>query len=172
MEPLLIIKKSSPAYILYRGLFPKKLMIIFAEDAIYVVRIGKDFFSDSLGLATDMIGINALGIGDLIGGKIDDFRQTRKGNKEYKKIVEDVETLISQQKKGVLKLEYTNLKKFIYRKSIRFISKDFIGFQFKNKNYYFFVKDKNVIEPALTIIKELSPNAKIKSKRGPMLKKG
>ncbi len=113
-----------------------------------------------------MVGINPFGIGDFIDGKIDDFRQTRKENKEYKKIAEDVEKLISQQKKGVLKLEYANLKKFIYRKSIRFVSKDFIGFQFKNKNYYFFVKDKNVIEPVLTIIKELSPNAEIKSKRG------
>jgi len=171
MEPLLIIKKSTPAYIVYRGLFPKKSSIIFAEDAIYIVPLGKNYFQDSMGLATDIVGINPLGIVDAIGGKIDNLQHTRKRNKEYKKMMEDVESLISQKKKGTFKLEYTDLQEFIYRNSIRFLAKNFIGFRFKNKDHYFFVEDKNVIEPAITIVKKLSPNAKIKMKKGLMLKK-
>ena len=170
MKALIIITKCTPAYVFYRGLFPKKSMIIFCEDAIYKVRLGRNYMEDTVGLAADNIGINLLGIGDSIGAKIDDLRHSKKKEEVSKKPSENIESLLSQEKKGVAKFEYSSLKKFIYRKPSRFF-KAYLGFVFNKKKAFFFIEDKNVVDPVVALIKELAPNAKIKQKRGRLFRK-
>lgn len=171
MDPLLIVKKCKPhGKFTLKNPFPSRSMIIFAEDAIYVVKMNRDLiatFAWGIGSAAGEAGEM---VGDFIGAKLGDWRSTRSENSEYQKLAEDIEQYVSEQKKSH-RFEYSDLQRFVYRKNMPLVVGvgEYIGFRFSDESFYFDVGDKHVIDPILAILKDLAPQADLKKKTGPMV---
>jgi hypothetical protein len=111
-------------------------------------------------------------VGDLVGGKLSDWRSSRAGNSHYATFAADVERYVAEDKKAH-RFEYGDLEKFVYRKNMRLVMGvgTFISLQFKDQSFYFDVGDDDVVEPAIAIIEDLAPQAVIKKKTGAMVKR-
>ena len=173
MEPLLIIKQCRPPVnaVGLKNPIARKTMIIFAEDAIYFVGLGRDYSGALLDVFGAMLPDGVSEVSDFVGGKLNDWRSARAQNANYIQFAANVEKYVAAHQ-DTIRYEYPDLEAFIYRKKIRGMVASYVGFEFKRKKLYFEVKDKNVLGPAVALITELAPQAKIKKKRGPMLKKG
>ena len=117
MEPLLVLFKCKPHLKgTLKNLAPTRTMVIFAEDAIYVLGLNKDL----LGSFVSEIG-SELG-GDLIGGlagdKISDRRAGRVGNSAYQKFAADAEKYVADDEKAH-RFNYDALEEFVYRRNMR-----------------------------------------------------
>ncbi len=162
MDPLLVLYKCKPHL---KGpvanVLATRTMVVFAEDAIYVVGMSRDLIGTAAGEV----------LGDLVAGKLSDWRSARVANAQYAKFAEDIERYVAEQKKAY-RFEYADLKTFVYRRKIRGsvgIVSDYISLQFEDQSFYFDVGDKKSIDPAMAIIEDLAPHAVVKRKRGAMV---
>lgn len=172
MEPLLVLFKCKPHLKgTLKNFAPTRTMVIFAEDAIYVLGLNKDLLGTFVGEVGSQFG------GDLIGGlagdKISDRRAGRVSNSEYQKFAADVEKYVADDKKAH-RFKYDELEEFVYRRNMRMTMGvgNYIGLKFTDKSFFLDVSDKNIVDPALAILEDLAPQAKVRRKRGAMVTRG
>ena len=168
MEPLFIIHKCKPAPLFIGSAFPKNSMIVFAKDGIYVVGLGRNYSETILSGISKSIGGAGKLIFDVVSGKLEETRSKWEGNKKYEKLAKDIEGFMNDNE-NTFRYEYNDLRKFIYRKSIRFVVGNYIGFVFSTRKFFFELTDKKDVDLAIDLIKNLAPNAEIIKKKGPMI---
>ena len=172
MEPLLVLFKCKPHLKgTLKNFAPTRTMVIFAEDAIYVLGLNKDLFGSLVSEVGGEFGGDL--IGGLVGDKISDRRAGRVSNSAYQEFAADVEKYVAEDKKAH-RFEYDELEEFVYRRNMRMTMGvgNYIGLKFADTSFFLDVSDKDVVDPALAILEELAPQAKIKRKRGAMVTRG
>jgi hypothetical protein len=172
MEPLLVLLKCKPHLKgTLKNFAPTRTMVIFAEDAIYVLGLNKDLFGSLVSEIGSEFGGDL--IGGLVGDKISDRRAGRVGNSAYEKFAADVEQYVANDKKAH-RFEYRELEEFVYRKNMRMTMGvgNYVGLKFTDNSFFLDVSDKDIVDPALVILEELAPQAKVKRKRGAMVTRG
>ena len=173
MEPLLVLFKCKPHLKgTFKNFAPTRTMVIFAEDAIYVLGLSKDLLGTFVGEIGGELGGDL--IGGLVGDKISDRRAGRVSNSAYEKFAADVEKYVADDDKKAHRFEYDELEEFVYRRNMRMTMGvgNYVGLKFADKSFFLDVGDKDIIDPALAILEELAPQAKVKRKRGAMVTRG